>query len=213
MPKVVDHDEYRKELLEKCFHLFSRKGYSKVTMREIAAETGVSTGTLYHYFPTKQKIFEQMFAFVRETNVGEYLNRIADVELMSERLEKIADFWKDKGEFYQNLMLLAIDLHRSDSTDDTEKIFIDFSEYYTGTMSDRLNISRQFAKSIFIYLLGLVFHSLLTPNHISYSDQISIVKNILETVIVKGIQSESSDKIIIKELMNILSSARKKTEK
>ena len=56
MPKIVDHDEYRKELLERCFGIFSRKGFSNVTMREIVSEIGVSTGTLYHYFDTKEKI-------------------------------------------------------------------------------------------------------------------------------------------------------------
>ena len=53
MPKIVDRDRYRKELLNKCFDIFAEKGYSSVTMREIGSEIGVSTGTLYHYFPSK----------------------------------------------------------------------------------------------------------------------------------------------------------------
>jgi AcrR family transcriptional regulator len=54
MPKIVDHDQYRKELLSKCFDLFAEKGYGSITMRQIAEGLNVSTGTLYHYFPANK---------------------------------------------------------------------------------------------------------------------------------------------------------------
>ena len=60
MPKIVDAQKYRQELLGKCFNLFAQKGYANVTIRQIAKELGVSTGTLYHYFPNKQVLFEQL---------------------------------------------------------------------------------------------------------------------------------------------------------
>jgi len=34
MPKIVDHDEYRKEMLQKCFTLFEIKEFASVTMKE-----------------------------------------------------------------------------------------------------------------------------------------------------------------------------------
>lgn len=49
MPKLVDHDHFREKLMESCFSIFSQKGYSKTSIREIAKETETSTGTLYHY--------------------------------------------------------------------------------------------------------------------------------------------------------------------
>ena len=60
MPKIVDAQKYRQELLSKCFDLFAQMGYANVTTRQIAKELGVSTGTLYHYFPNKQVLFEQL---------------------------------------------------------------------------------------------------------------------------------------------------------
>jgi AcrR family transcriptional regulator len=60
MPKIVDSEEYRKELLDKCFDLFANKGYANVTTRQIAKELGISTGAMYHYFPSKQALFEQL---------------------------------------------------------------------------------------------------------------------------------------------------------
>ena len=36
MPKLVDHVSYRKSLLVRCFDLFAERGYSALTMRQIA---------------------------------------------------------------------------------------------------------------------------------------------------------------------------------
>ena len=216
MPKIVDHDQYRRELLGKCFNLFSRKGYSKITMREIAAEIGVSTGTLYHYFPTKEDILEEMFAYVQETNVGEYLQRGDGKNTIPERLDVIAEFWKEKESYYQNVLLLALDLFRqNDGRDDEkvknhEKVFAGFSDYYTQAMAERLDITPQFARSLFIYLLGLVFHSLLTPNHISYNKQISILRNTLHLFLSEGRTPSTSKGKGIHALLNRMVTGKEK---
>lgn len=60
MPKIVDHDAYRRELLTRSFDVFVRVGFSACTMRNLAQEIGVSTGTLYHYFKTKEDVFAQL---------------------------------------------------------------------------------------------------------------------------------------------------------
>jgi AcrR family transcriptional regulator len=85
MPKIVNRDEYRQKLLEKSLSLFTRKGYHNVNMKEIAAEIGVSTGTLYHYFPSKENILAEMIAWIGDKNVDEYMRRTETVETISDR--------------------------------------------------------------------------------------------------------------------------------
>ncbi len=79
MPKVVDHEKCREELLENCFKIFSKKGYSKVSIREIAKETCLSTGSIYHYFKNKEDILEQMFLYIRKKNFSNYQELIQNV--------------------------------------------------------------------------------------------------------------------------------------
>lgn len=183
MPKLVDHDVYRKELLDKCFSIFTRKGFSGVTMREIAAEIGVSTGTLYHYFPTKESIMEHMFSYVQETNVNEFLSVTEKMESITEKLDMFVEKWKEFGSFYQSVMLLSIDVLRNVSSENSEKIFINFSNHYTGALSRELNIPEDEARSLFIYLLGIILHSMLTPGFMPYERQIDILKGMLEKVL------------------------------
>lgn len=56
MPKVVDHQERRQELVEAAWRVINRVGLDAVTIREIAREARCSPGALAHYFPTKDAI-------------------------------------------------------------------------------------------------------------------------------------------------------------
>ena len=203
MPKIVNHDEYREEMLEKCFHFFSRKGFSQVTMREIAEEIGISTGTLYHYFSTKENVLGELIAWAGEKNVGDYISRITPADSTRQRFKLIVDFWKENGAFYQNIMLLTIDMQRNSSDEQYQKIYAFFSNRYSESMSEQLNISRQFAMFIFVHFLGIVFHSLATSGNNDYERQIDLFSTMIEPLIVDatGNMEKSKEKIsMIKEV-------------
>jgi TetR/AcrR family transcriptional regulator len=51
-------DERPAELLQAALELFSEKGYSSTRAEEIAKRAGVSKGTLFLYFGTKEELFE-----------------------------------------------------------------------------------------------------------------------------------------------------------
>ena len=56
MPKVVDHVERRRELAEAVWRVILRDGVEGVSVRNVAAEAGWSTGALRHYFGTKEEL-------------------------------------------------------------------------------------------------------------------------------------------------------------
>jgi AcrR family transcriptional regulator len=56
MPKDVDHDARREEILEGVWRVIARDGLERATVRVIAKETGWSTGVLAHYFADKDEI-------------------------------------------------------------------------------------------------------------------------------------------------------------
>lgn len=56
MPKLVDHDERKREIVDAAWRIIARKGIDEVTTREIAREAGYSHGVLAHYFETKDEI-------------------------------------------------------------------------------------------------------------------------------------------------------------
>jgi len=57
------------ELLEAALQLFLEKGYAGTRVETVAARAGVSKGTLFLYFPSKQELFK---AVVRHNISGSY---------------------------------------------------------------------------------------------------------------------------------------------
>ncbi|MFC6354709.1 TetR/AcrR family transcriptional regulator [Luethyella okanaganae] len=58
MPKVIDHDERRRDIIEVTRGLIIKGGIEAATMREIASEAGFANGALKHYFPGKDEIIQ-----------------------------------------------------------------------------------------------------------------------------------------------------------
>lgn len=61
MPKRVDHDQRRKEIVEAAWRLIGRGGFEAATMREIAAEAGFANGALKYYFSSKDDLLAAAF--------------------------------------------------------------------------------------------------------------------------------------------------------
>ncbi|WP_348787072.1 TetR/AcrR family transcriptional regulator [Leifsonia sp. NPDC080035] len=58
MPKVIDHDQRRSDIIDVTWGLIVKGGLEAATMREIAAEAGFANGALKHYFPGKDEIIQ-----------------------------------------------------------------------------------------------------------------------------------------------------------
>lgn len=56
MPKVVDVDQRRGEIVDATIRLIARGGLEAATMRDIAAEAGWTTGVVNHYFADKREL-------------------------------------------------------------------------------------------------------------------------------------------------------------
>jgi len=56
MPRIVDHDERRGEIIRATWRVIAREGIANTTTREIAKEAGCSYGVLAHYFTDKADI-------------------------------------------------------------------------------------------------------------------------------------------------------------
>ena len=56
MPKVVDVDERREALTGAAARVIARSGIDAATLRDVAAEAGLTTGALTHYFADKREL-------------------------------------------------------------------------------------------------------------------------------------------------------------
>jgi AcrR family transcriptional regulator len=112
MPKIVDHAQYRKQLLMNCFDLFADKGYAAITMRQIAQGLGVSTGTLYHYFPSKEVLFEQFVEEMSARDLAQIATALEAATSPAERLEIGYGYLADNRDYFFKQMLIYVDFYQ-----------------------------------------------------------------------------------------------------
>lgn len=92
MPKVVDHDERRELIADALWTVVRRDGYAAVSVRTVAAETGMSTGALRHYFASQDELVAFAMASLMErarARVMEAGARATDFEGVLALLEEV----------------------------------------------------------------------------------------------------------------------------
>lgn len=57
MPKIVDVEEMKHQIMTEAVHVFIRRGYHSTTFAEIARRCGIGRTTIYQYFKNKEEIF------------------------------------------------------------------------------------------------------------------------------------------------------------
>ncbi len=179
MPKVIDHEVYKEELLLKCYDVFARRGYHGITLRKLAGELGISTGSLYHYFPTKQSILNELFAFLTRQDVNSYKEILDPSAGLREMLEGFFDFIEERETYFQDLLLLTIEYFRHDSSNDTVASLNSAMANYRKVVVDSLKLPAALGSMIIVFLNGLVYHRLLYQGHVDFHEQCAAFREMI----------------------------------
>ncbi len=85
MPRQVDHDSRRAELASAVWTIVAKQGVETVTIRDVARESGWSTGVVSHYFRNKDDLMQ--FAF--RLSMDQSVERMLQQSMGAEPLEAI----------------------------------------------------------------------------------------------------------------------------
>ena len=171
MPKVVDHEKRRAEILEQCFDLFAEHGYGAMTMRKIAGELGVSTGTLYHYFDGKPALFEAMFRWLRSRDIQKATEGLPADATQSDRLARLGEFLKNHQASLQQAVRVALDYQRQQSD-------LESRRFVAETVRDHPEL----ASVLLSFLLGMSVHGILDPDAVVVDDHLLVLGLAAQTV-------------------------------
>ena len=183
MPKIVDAEKYRKELLDKCFDLFANRGYANVTTRQIAEELGVSTGTLYHYFSNKQTLFVQLVEQISLQDVAilQSIDRGLDIVAKIRELGRVlleneeyiikqAAIWDN---FYQQESASAIAVEGS-------FVFKEADKRYERALLELLELNDpQVAKFIWTLVDGILYKQIGDRDSVCFATQVELLVQML----------------------------------
>jgi AcrR family transcriptional regulator len=188
MPKIVDHEQYRKELLAKCFDLFAEKGYAAITMRQIAEGLKVSTGTLYHYFPSKKALFEK---FVEEASKQEVLMATAELEgaqTLQERAEALGKYLVRNEDYQIKWVYILVDFFQHKDAKEVQENggFEWVTEIYKQAAYDLFGIQDPVLVAfILTFIDGLIYERLCGNRMVSIPEQCTLLGKMLTAYLVE----------------------------
>lgn len=154
MPKIIDHDQRRKDILDASFKLFAELGYTGLSMRKMAKHMGMTTGMLYHYFENKESLFT---ALLQEKQTNQIASFYEQVVKSKDKQAAFRQFLIENEKALQQLLAIAIEFHRQHPDLDLKAI----SQIYEVTFQQHLNISEEEAKILLTNLLGELVRGLL----------------------------------------------------
>lgn len=177
MPKIVDAEAYRQELLDKCFDLFADRGYANVTTRQIAKELGVSTGTLYHYFPNKQALFEQLVEQISIQDIS-VIKLIDKNQSIFQRIEELGRILIKNQEYIVKQVAIWDNFYQQQFDNDTQSnsVFQKAELLYQQAISDLLDIKDpELAKFIWTLVDGIAIAHIHNTDSSSFIVQIQLL--------------------------------------
>lgn len=159
MPKIVDHDRRRGELLDASLALFSVHGYAGLGMRTLAAELSVSTGTLYHYFPNKSALFEAMLSRLANADVVGVIERIETGMSRAKKLELVVDFVVFSAAAIREIIDVLIDYRRTVGSEGDALVSSVLEVYRRSLAVHLLDGDEERADEVLSVVIGVLMHA------------------------------------------------------
>jgi AcrR family transcriptional regulator len=181
MPKIIDSEEYRKELLNRCFDLFAEKGYANVTTRQLSKELGISTGAMYHYFPSKQVLFEQLMEEVSQQDVS-LLRSISQGGSLTKRIERLGGLLIAHEDHFVKQAIIWTDFYQQHALAEINNnpVFLQIDQRYQTAMEQLLNLSDpKLARFIWTLINGILIEQVETELGYAFAEQVQLLTQML----------------------------------
>ena len=106
--------ERRAQIIQAALACFMRKGYNSTTMDDIVAESGLSKGSLYWYFKSKDDLLQSAILSFFETSLGyENIAALEECSTASAKLRFLAQAMVQMGEWAKGLFNLFLEFWAS----------------------------------------------------------------------------------------------------
>ncbi|MXQ55190.1 TetR/AcrR family transcriptional regulator [Shimazuella alba] len=80
MPKMVNHEQRKKEIGQATWEIIQTRGIEEVSVRKIADQMNISSGSIRHYFPTQNELLRYCIRSAGE-NVHHHILSHIDLSL------------------------------------------------------------------------------------------------------------------------------------
>ena len=129
--KKGEKNQKRKKILDKAWELFRKNGYEETKVEDITRELGVSKGSFYTYFKTKDEVLYEILERIKKENE----ERISKINVNQEPSKILEDYVTSKMNYIvkllNNMKISSINRNLSNSKlknffEELKKVSIEF---------------------------------------------------------------------------------------
>lgn len=92
----VQKFDKKQAILNSALQLFVDQGFHATSTASIAKKAGVATGTLFHHFPSKGKLLNQLFISVKQEFANDICHAVSNMENAGQDLKTDAEhLWQE----------------------------------------------------------------------------------------------------------------------
>ncbi|QQY80398.1 TetR family transcriptional regulator [Keratinibaculum paraultunense] len=177
MPKIVDYDKKKQEIIEKAKIVFAKRGYHDTSLSHISKKCGMGRTTIYQYFKNKDEIFYHTVGSTLEeiqTQVEVIVTNeeLSFTEKLKQVIHQLTEGQEDNNTFILLLETLLI-INRGTNEvlekikDDIQKLKNTIEDLIKGAI-EKKEIkpvdSKSFAETIYTFIETLTLKSISNKN-------------------------------------------------
>ena len=152
----------QERLLSAAAKLFAYKGYAGVSMRSIAAATGITQAAIYHHFTNKDELYIAVVRHLLEKKTANLMAELAAVDDPAQRLQRLVSdmlqIFHDDPQFRQIYFRELLDGDSKRLADLAETVFADLHDTLEALMNS-LSPGMD-SHLLMVSLMGMIFHHL-----------------------------------------------------
>ena len=163
MPKIVNKQKKRTSIAKASIDLFIDKGFSKLTISEVAKIAGIGKGTVYEYFDSKEDIIYEIMRSTQDEYDESILKNIETTKSPKEKVLHLFglcilndDETIKRRKIYREFMIVCLNNRNSDVScfkiDSKDKYLKILVEILEKGIEDNLlkTCATQFAEGLFL---------------------------------------------------------------
>jgi len=179
MPKIVDSEAYRLSIIQKTMNLFVEHGYNGLGMRDIAKSLNISKSALYHYFPTKEALFQGVADFVVRSDIDQLNTFNSEGLSFNEKVSLFIDYIASQEDSYMRQYYILLDFTRLHPTPDELDKMNYASQQYANAIAYFLGITYDEAMTIYLLLAGVMLQRMLDGKQTDLKNRMNWLFDIL----------------------------------
>lgn len=186
MPKIVDHDQVRADIVARAVELFAEQGFGGLGIRGLAKAVGMAKSSIYYYFPTKEALIEAVIEAVVAQDVASLEGVVGGAGTFDDRLDRAIAWVSDHEDRLATQIRILNEAAREQIwTDDGSVV----GTYVKG-LSRVIGLTTAAARAFYLHMLGVVLQRMVDGNRTALRREMSAFTDLL-----KGSRKEVEGKV------------------